>query len=394
MTKLLLRLFVRDHENTENAAVRTACGLLSSWVGIVCNALLCAAKLTIGIVSGSVSITADAVNNLSDAAASVVTLLGFKLASKPADDEHPYGHDRIEYLAGLAVAVLILIIGFELVKSSVDKILHPTAVEFSPALVIVLVLSILGKLWLAIFNRTLGKKIRSSALIAASADSRNDVLATSAVLLACVIGKATGLMLDGYIGLLVAVFILCSGIGIIKDTIDPLLGAAPDEELVHRIAGIVTAQEKVLGVHDLIIHDYGPGRRFASLHAEMDAQQDVLESHEIIDDLERLVKQELNVELVIHFDPVVTDDEERNTMRNQIEQIVREIDERLSIHDFRMVRGVGHTNVIFDMVVPFDLRAQTSFLKKTINEKLGAGGETYYAVITFDCEAFNDPHTR
>ncbi|MBQ1264506.1 MAG: cation transporter, partial [Oscillospiraceae bacterium] len=227
MTKLLLRLFVPNHEHAESAEVRTACGSLCGWVGIVCNAILCAAKLFIGIVSGSISITADAVNNLSDAAASVVTLLGFKLASKPADDEHPYGHDRIEYLAGLAVAVLIFIIGFELIKSSVDKILHPAAVEFSPALVIVLLLSIGVKLWLAHFNRTLGKKISSSALAASAADSRNDVLATSAVLLACVIGKLTGFMLDGYIGFLVAVFILYSGIGIIKDTIDPLLGAAP-----------------------------------------------------------------------------------------------------------------------------------------------------------------------
>lgn len=394
MEKLLLRLFVKNHDQTHQPAVRAAYGNLAGWVGIVCNLLLFAGKLLVGLLSGSVSIVADAVNNLSDASGSVMTLLGFRLASKPADDDHPYGHERIEYLTGLAVALLILTIGVELIKTSVEKIRNPQPVEFSIPVAVVLLLSIGGKLWLSLFNRSLGKKINSSALQATAADSRNDVISTAAVLIACLISRLTNVQIDGWAGLAVALFILWSGVGIIRETIDPLLGKAPDPELVHSIAQEITSHDKILGIHDLIVHDYGPDRRFASVHVEMDAQLDVLVAHEIIDDIERDLKCNQHVDLVIHYDPVVTDDEERNAMMQRVQEAISQIDKRLAIHDFRMVRGAGHTNVIFDLVVPFDLSEKKNDLKRSINEKIQFGDKKYYAVINFDDAAFNDPCIR
>ena len=385
-----LKKYVQKRGKPGDLAVRTACGRLSGWVGIVCNVLLCAAKLTVGTLSGSVSITADAINNLSDAAGSVVTLIGFQMASKPADREHPYGHDRMEYISGLVVAALILLIGAELVKSSVQKILHPEAVEFSGAMVIVLFASIAVKLGMALFNRDLGRIIGSSALQATAADSRNDVLATAAVLASCLVGHFTSLMPDGWIGLAVALFILWSGVQIARDTIDPLLGAAPDAQLVRQLSQTITAHPDVLGIHDLMVHDYGPGRRFASVHVEMDAHTDVLHAHEVIDGIERAVKKELNIDLVIHYDPVVTDDAELSSLRGRIEQAISRFDPRLSVHDFSMVRGKQHTNVIFDMVVPEDLQGETANLRRLVNETLHQSGDQYFAVITFDCEAFNE----
>ena len=385
-----LQKYVQKRGKPGDLAVRTACGRLSGWVGIVCNVLLCAAKLTVGTLSGSVSITADAVNNLSDAAGSVVTLIGFQMASKPADREHPYGHDRMEYLSGLTVAALILLIGAELVKTSVQKILHPEAVEFSAAMVIVLLASIAVKLGMSLFNRDLGRLIGSSALAATAADSRNDVLATTAVLAACLVGRFTNLLPDGWMGLAVALFILWSGVQIARDTINPLLGAAPDAQLVRQLSQTITAHPDVLGIHDLLVHDYGPGRRFASVHVEMDARTDVLHAHEVIDGIERTVKKELNIDLVIHYDPIVTDDAELDALRERIERALSAYDPRLSVHDFRMVRGKQHTNVIFDMVVPEDLQAETPNLRRLVNETLQQAGAQYFAVITFDCEAFNE----
>ena len=386
----LLKKYVQKRGKPGDLAVRTACGRLSGWVGIVCNALLCAAKLTVGTLSGSVSITADAVNNLSDAAGSIVTLIGFQMASKPADREHPYGHDRMEYLSGLVVAALILLIGAELVKTSVQKILHPAAVECSAAMIAVLLASIAVKLAMALFNRDLGRIIGSSALEATAADSRNDVLATAAVLIACLVGRFTDLMPDGWIGLAVALFILWSGVQIARDTISPLLGAAPDAQLVRQLTAAITAHPGVLGIHDLMVHDYGPGRRFASVHVEMDARTDVLHAHEVIDGIERAVKKEQNIDLVIHYDPVVTDDAELAALRAAIERAIHGFDPRLSVHDFRMVRGTQHTNVIFDMVVPEQLQSQTANLRRLVNETLQQLGAQYFAVITIDCEAFND----
>ena len=395
MTQLLLRLFVKNHQDTQSPAVREGYGKLAGLTGIVVNALLCAGKLLAGALSGSVSIMADAINNLSDAASSIVTLLGFKLAAKPADDAHPYGHQRVEYLAGLTVAALILLIGAELVKSSIQRILHPEAVAFTAVGAAVLLLSIAAKLWLCLFYRKLGKSIRSEALLASAADSRNDVASTAAVLAAYAFAYFTHIQIDGWAGLLVAVFILWSGVGIAKDTIDPLLGEAPDEALVHAIAQEIRSYDvRVLGIHDLIVHDYGPGRRFASVHVELDAREDVLEAHELIDNIERDVTKKLRVELVIHYDPIVTDDAEVNEVRQRVEAIVTEIDPRLSFHDFRMVRGREHSNVIFDLVLPFDLRGQEHALRARIGEALHAENPRYRTVITFDSEAFNDVHTR
>lgn len=395
MTQLLLRLFVKNHHDTHDPAVRERYGKLAGLTGILVNALLCAGKLLTGTLSGSVSITADAVNNLSDAASSVVTLLGFKLAAKPADDAHPYGYQRVEYLAGLSVAALILLIGAELVKSSILRILHPEAVAFTAAGAAVLLLSIAAKLWLCLFYRRLGKNIRSETLMASAADSRNDVISTAAVLAAYVFAYFTHIQIDGWAGLLVAVFILWSGVGIARDTIDPLLGEAPDEELVHAIAREIRGYDpRVLGMHDLIVHDYGPGRRFASVHVELDAREDVLEAHELIDNIEHDIAKKLHVELVIHYDPIVTDDAEVNEVRQRVEEILCGIDPRLSFHDFRMVRGHEHSNVIFDLVLPFDLRGQEHALRTRISEALHAENHRYRAVITFDSEAFNDVHTR
>ena len=393
MTQLLLRLFVRNYTDTGSPEVRTACGWLAGWVGIVVNVLLFLGKLIAGALTGSVSITADAVNNLSDASGSVVTLLGFRLAAKPADDEHPYGHDRAEYLAGLAVAALILLIGVELVKTSIKKIIAPTEVAFSAAAAAVLLVSIACKLYLALFDRKLGKMIQSPALEAAAADSRNDVISTAAVLAAAVISRVSGVQVDGWAGLAVAVFILWSGVGIAKDTIDPLLGHAPDEQLVHTIANEIRGYDaRVLGIHDLMVHDYGPGRRFASVHVELDAREDVLAAHELIDSIERDVKKKLRIELVIHYDPIVTDDQELTEMRARVETVIHTIDDRLSLHDFRMVRGVEHSNLIFDLVIPWDMRGREAELKRRIDEQLSSDGRHYHAVITFDTQAFNDPH--
>ncbi len=398
MKQLLLRLYLHG-DDARNPAVRARCGKLAGLTGIVCNAVLCAAKLAVGMLSGSVSITADAVNNLSDAASSVVTLLGFRLAEKPADEDHPYGHARMEYIAGLAVAALILVISVQLARSSIDKILHPEPVEFSAVLAAVLLGSILIKLWMALLNRTLGRAIDSETLKAAAADSRNDVISTAVVLICCTIGHFSSLMIDGYAGLAVAIFIVVSGIGIAKDTVDPLLGAAPDREMMRRVADEILQYDGVLGIHDLMVHDYGPGRRFASVHVEMDASADPLVCHDLIDDIERDFRTHHHIDLVIHYDPVVTDDAELNEMRETVQQLCTQLDPRLSIHDFRMVRGPGHSNLIFDLVVPFDLQPQREQLGKILDERIRAAHPQYYTVITFDEDAFNlrqdgDSHGR
>ena len=394
MTNFLLRRFIPDYQNTADPAVRERYGKLAGITGIICNVLLFAFKLLAGTLSGSVSITADAVNNLSDASSSLVTLLGFRLAARPADEEHPYGHARMEYLSGLAVAVMILVIGVELVKSSVQKILHPEAVEFSVLTAAVLTGSILLKLWMALFDRKLGRKISSAALIAAAADSRSDVIATGAVLLACVVGKLTGLMIDGWAGLLVALFILWSGVGVVKDTVDPLLGAKPDEALVRAIAYLMTSHVDILGFHDLMVHDYGPGRRFASVHAEIDHRIDPLIAHEILDEIERQAKRELHVDLVIHYDPVVTDDPEVAAVRTRVLQIMHGLDPRLSLHDFRMVSGSHHVNVIFDMVIPPEDTDTAEQLRRQIEAQLQDGKKTYHLIVTFDTAAFNELSTE
>lgn len=389
MTGLLLRLFVKDYQNTEDTKVRGAYGKLAGFVGIVCNLLLFTGKLIAGLLSGSVAITADAVNNLSDASSSLVTLLGFKLAERPADEEHPYGHARIEYLSGLAVAALILVIGVELGKSSVEKIINPEAVLFSWLTLAILLGSILMKLWMALFCYGLGKRIGSATLIATATDSRNDVISTAAVLLGCLLGYFFNLRIDGYIGLLVALFIIWSGCGIAKETISPLLGKQADEALVKSISDLILSHDKILGIHDLMVHDYGPGQCFASVHAEMDSSENPLDCHDIIDDIERDALRELRVHLVIHYDPIVTDDEELNRMRELVSAELKKIDPQLSMHDFRMVRGPGHTNLIFDLVIPFSMQDQKSELKKRIDACVQFENKRYYTVITFDDAVHN-----
>ena len=384
MTKLLLRLFIKDYQNTEDPAVRGACGKLAGIVGIVCNLLLFAGKLLAGTLSGSVSITADAVNNLSDASSSLVTLLGFKMAERPADAEHPYGHARMEYLSGLLVAILILIIGVELGKSSIQKILHPEAVEFSVLTLCILVGSILMKLWMCLFCRKLGKRIQSTTLEATAADSRNDVITTAAVLLGCLAGHFFHWRIDGWVGALVAVFILASGWSIAKETISPLLGKQADPELVQRISRLVLSHEKILGIHDLMVHDYGPGQCFASVHAEMDMHEDPLMCHDTLDDIARDAMREQRVHLALHHDPIVTDDDELNHMRTLVQKELAAIDPQLSMHDFRMVRGPQHTNLIFDLAVPYSMSDKTAELKRRIDECVQFEDSKYYTVITFD----------
>ena len=390
MTKLLLRLFVKNHSDPADPRTRSAVGRLSGTVGIVSNVLLFLGKLIVGAISGSVSITADAMNNLTDASSAIVTLIGFKLAEKPADEDHPYGHARFEYLSGLAVAALILIIGFELAKTSVEKIFHPAAVSFSAVTAAVLLISIGVKLWLSLFNRHLGKLIGSSALSATAADSRNDVLATTAVLTAALIEHFTRLQVDGWIGLAVALFILYSGINLGKETISPLLGEAASPELQQLIVDYVSRHPKVLGYHDLMVHDYGPGQRFATLHVEMDNKEDPLLCHEIIDDMERECLQSHNIHLVIHYDPVITDDPEMNRIYGSVKSLLSGIDPRLKPHDFRMVKGSGHTNLIFDVSFPAQLSGQQNAIRQQLEEQLSREeGTRIYTVITFDPAVFN-----
>lgn len=393
MLKLLCRLLSGKAEPPQDPAVRDACGRTAGIIGIDCNFLLFAGKLAIGLFTHSLSITADAINNLSDASGSLATLIGFKLAAKPADEKHPFGHRRMEYFSGLLVAVMILLIGAELLKSSVKKIIVPGEVGFSAVVVVILSASILIKTLMALFYARLGKKISSSALRAAAADSRNDVIATAAVLASGIFGYYTGLAVDGYVGLLVALFILFSGIGIARETISPLLGEAPDEELVHRIGFEIRAHEKVLGIHDFIMHDYGPGRRFASVHVEMDYRTDPLEAHERMDEIEREVKEKTGVELVVHYDPIVVDDPELNAVRLYLREALKGTDERLCMHDFRMVRGQRRTNIIFDLVIPREYEARKKELNELIAEKLKEMDPKYHAIVSFDATDFNDPHT-
>ena len=383
MTRLLLRLFVRNADQTDDPKVRSAYGILAGIVGILCNLLLFAGKLVVGTLSGSVSITADAVNNLSDASSSVVTLVGFRIAEKPADEGHPYGHARVEYISGLAVAALILVIGVELAKNSVKKIFLPSPVEFSPVVAGVLLMSILVKLWMALFNRTLGRRIDSATLQATAADSRNDVISTGAVLLAAVVEAWTGWTIDGYVGLLVALFIIWSGVGIARDTIDPLLGKPTDPALRKLIADEIFQSEKVLGFHDLMVHDYGPGQRFATVHVEMDMREDPMACHDIIDDIERDCWERHRIHLCIHYDPIVTDDAELNHMRKLVQQRIQALDPRLSIHDFRMVRGASHTNLIFDVVAPFDFKDEAS-VKAELQRRVTVVNPQLFTVVTVE----------
>mgnify|MGYP005762284267 FL=1 len=385
MTNFLIRHMVKDSENTSDPAVRNGYGRMAGLVGIACNLLLGFGKMLAGLLFSSISILADGVNNLSDATSSAVTLICFKMSSRPADKEHPFGHARMEYVSGLVVAVLILMVSFNLAGSSLDKILNPERAVFSWVTVGVLAVSILLKFWMMRFNSKVGKLIQSTALEATAMDSRNDVIATSAVLISVFIAKFTGVNLDGWMGMAIAVFILWSGISLIQDTLSPLLGEAPNRELVRDTMRKLRSYDGVLGIHDLMVHDYGPGRCFATVHVEVDAREDVMASHDLCDNIERDFAAE-GMNLVIHMDPIITDDPQLNELRREVLSIVTGLNEGITMHDFRMVRGYSHTNVIFDIVVPSSCKRSGDDLKKELQQKISALNPSahYYTVVDID----------
>lgn len=380
MIQLFAKLWIKDKDNYKDSKVRQAYGILCGLVGIGFNLLLFAGKFFAGILSNSIAITADAFNNLSDAASSVITLIGFKLAGKRPDPNHPYGMGRIEYLSGLMVAAAILLMAVELIKSSVDKILHPNELEFSYLIVVILLASIAVKCYMAFYNGQIGKKISSPAMEATSKDSFSDMLSTAVVLLATLISHFTGILVDGYCGLLVGIFILYSGIQAFKDTLDPLLGQPPSEELVNKIEEIVMSHDEILGMHDLLVHDYGPGRVIISLHAEVSYLKDILESHDLIDRIEYELRDQLLCDAVIHMDPLVTDDKDLDLWKKRISDILKEINPEFHMHDFRMVKGNTHTNLIFDVVVPFNY-TESDALTQKIREAVYAIDASHFCVI-------------
>ena len=384
MTELLLRLFVKDYKNPTNPAVHLAIGRLAGIVGIFCNAFLSLFKVLAGIISGSVSIIADGMNNLSDTMSSVITLLGFRMANKPADSDHPYGHARYEYLSGLLVAIFVIVVGVEIIKSSIEKIIVPSMLNLSVLTFGILAFSIILKVWLTVFYKGLGKKINSQTLKATAIDSRNDVIATLAVLIGAIIEKTLDVNIDGYMGLAVAIFILISGIKAVGDTISPILGKRADAELVDAITQLVLSHDKILGVHDILVHDYGPGQCFASLHAELSAEEDPIICHDIIDDIECDAYDELNVRLVIHYDPVEVNNEERNEMEKVLGDILNSISPELSFHDFRIVRSSKQTKLVFDLAVPYSMELETREIKEKIDEAVKEKNAEYTTFIRFD----------
>ena len=384
MSRLLIRLFIKDYQNTGSVQVRARYGILSGAVGIVLNVILSAVKLIIGTMAHSIAITADALNNLSDAGNSCISLLGFRLSAKPADQEHPYGHGRIEYLAGMGVSVVIMYMGVELIKSSVQKILHPEPLVFSWVSVLVLLLSIGGKLWLAFFNRAIGKQIQSGTVNAVVVDSLSDVAATAFTILALFLSRRFTLPFDGIFGIVVAGFVFFAGFSVFRDTLAPLLGQPPTKEFVQQIEDKILSYDGVIGVHDLIVHDYGPNRCFVSAHAEVSANTDIMESHDLMDVIERDIHAEMGLNITLHMDPIVTDDERVNEARALAEEAVKEVDDSLSLHDFRMVSGPHHTNLIFDVVVPFSVKKGDREITEQIGSLIAQRKSNYYCVITVD----------
>ena len=384
MTQLLINIFVKDKENLKNPAVRGSYGKLAGGVGIVTNIFLFGIKLFAGIISGSISITADAINNLSDSAASLITLIAFKLSEMPADEDHPYGHARYEYISGVIVSCLIMVIGFQFLVSSVQKILNPSEVEYSTAFWLILTVSMAVKMWLGFFSSKIGRLIESTSLAAAAADSRNDVIITGVVLVSAVFSYFTGLLIDGYMGVIVAAFILYAGIGLMKETLSPLLGEAAESSLVESVEKKILSYESVIGLHDLIIHDYGPNRRFASVHVEFPAEQDIMISHDITDNIERDFAKEFQIALVVHLDPVVTNDPVLNEWKDKVKKIIYDIYPKLDIHDFRMVKGNTHSNLIFDIVVPFECKIKDKDIILQISDEVKKINEDFFCVITID----------
>lgn len=383
MIALLSKWFIRDRDNVTDPAVRRAYGSLCGIVGIALNLLLFAGKFFAGVISGSIAVTADAFNNLSDAGSSVITLLGFRLAGRKPDPDHPFGHGRIEYVSGLVVAALILLMGVELGKSSFEKILHPEAVDFSILAIVILAVSVAVKLYMSFYNSSVGKKIHSAAMLATAADSRSDAISTAAVLAAMLVAKFTALQIDGYVGMIVAILILIAGIKAGRETLDPLLGQAPEEEFVQEIERIVLSHDPICGIHDLVVHDYGPGRVMITLHAEVPAHEDILALHDVIDTAEVDLAKQLGCTATIHMDPIVTNDDGfTDALRHQVAEMVKTIDPRITIHDFRCVPGPTHTNLIFDAVVPYDAALRHDEVEKRIKELVHSmEGNTYFAVV-------------
>ncbi len=384
MITLLARIFIRDRENFASPAVRGAYGKLCGALGIVLNLILFAGKLTAGAVSGAISVMSDAFNNLTDAASSIITLLGFRMSEQKADKDHPFGHGRIEYVSGLIVSMLIMLVGFELAKTSVEKIITPEPVTFGALPAAILFASVLVKAYMAYYNFSVGKRIGSAAIKATATDSLSDCAATSAVLVCLIVSHFSSVNIDAYCGLAVSAFILFSGLKSVKETIDPLLGAPPSAETIDKIEKIVLSHGSVEGIHDLIVHDYGPGRAMISLHAEVSADADLLETHDMIDNIEKELREKLGCDAVIHMDPIVTDDESVLALKEAVTLIVKALDKRLTIHDFRVVSGPTHTNIIFDTVVPYEVKLTDRELRDSIDRAVKKLGEAYFTVINID----------
>lgn len=384
MTGLILRIFVRDHKNTEDPAVRDKCGRVAGAVGIVTNFLLFLMKIIVGTAFHSVSVTADAVNNLTDSGSSVVTLIGFKMASKPADEKHPFGHARIEYLSGVIVSFIVIFLGLQLGMSSIEKIITPEENALTPVALIVLVVSILAKLWQCLFYRKVGRMIKSESVEATSKDSRNDVIATSVVLLGAVITMLTGVNLDGYMGAAVALFIVFSGVQLTISTADPLLGQAPEGELVQTITEKMLSYPGIIGMHDLAVHNYGVGRCFASAHCEVDAKNDILVSHDLIDNIERDFSRDLGIHMVIHLDPVIVGDARTDALHRKVQSLVTALYPTVTIHDFRVIWGVTHSNIVFDAAVPFAVKDSDAVITQKLEAEIQKLDPDYRTVVTID----------
>lgn len=384
MISILAKLIIKDYKNTASPKVREAYGVLCGFVGIGLNIVLFIGKFFAGTLSNSIAITADAFNNLSDAGSSLVTLIGFKLAGQKPDTDHPFGHGRIEYISGLIVSGAILFMAFELIRSSFDKIINPQEIEFNMLIACILIISICTKMYMAYYNTTIGKRFNSAAIRATAADSLSDSAATLVVLLASLFNQWSGYNIDGYCGILVGLFILYAGINAAKETLNPLLGQPPKEDFVEEIKEIVLSHKEILDIHDLVVHDYGPGRIMISLHAEVSAQGDILVLHDVIDNAERELKSKLSCDAVIHMDPVIINDSQINQLKKQVISIIKEIDPVLSIHDFRIVTGPTHTNIIFDLVIPFSFPMKDEKLLLEIRNKLKLVNPNYFAVIQID----------
>ena len=384
MDNWIIKKFVNNYEDTKNPEVRERYGSVAGAVGIISNIIICSFKIAVGILFGSIAILADGINNLSDASASLITMLGFKLASKKPDKDHPYGHGRTEYLTGLAISIMIIVIGYQLLKSSIQKTISPEPIDFSWLSVIVLVVSILVKLWQAGFNKKVGRAINSDALMATAADSRNDVISTSAVLISTLLGGLFNINVDGPMGILVAGFILFSGISLVKETIAPILGQPPDKDVVKSMAEIILADKDILGIHDLMVHDYGPGRLFASVHVEVDGAEDIFIIHDRIDNIEKQVMDELGILLTIHMDPVVVGNPLVEEVKGQLENIASSVDGIINLHDVRVVEGPTHTNIVFDVVRTDHCKLSNNEVKEIFSNKLKEINPKYIAVMTID----------